>query len=285
MTIRILRRRGLGNTSTLGIKAKSKNDIEIIRNDKPVPNNTNILIRWGCTSQFPSEKTLNKVKGIQAVNNKYTSRKVLQEAGVNVPTLYANDIVDFEIKNYPVIVRKHFHSQGRDLYLCNNQQEVQIAIQKLNAPTYISEYIKKDREFGVFVFKGRVWSVVEKTAKNDAAKNAIAWNVAQGTHKFLNVRWNDWPVEVCKEALNAFKCFDLDFGRVDLIVKDGKPYVLELNSAHSLTSDYRHEAFSKCLDYYVENGELKEELDLENIKSYKSIIHPALRINKLGKNL
>jgi len=285
MKIVILRRRGLGNTSTIGIKSNSNNNIEITRNDKEIPQDTDLLIRWGCTSQFPSKKTLNKAEGIKAINNKYLSRKILQEAGVSVPKLYE----DIEaVDTFPVIVRPEYHAQGKILYYCNNQGELfdaEYHISNLGKDVYISEYIKKDREFGVFIFNNRIWSVIEKVPKIEGANNEIAWNVAQGTHRFQNVKWSEWPIEICKEALDAVKCFNIDFCRVDIIVKDNKPYILELNSAHSLTSNYRQEAFAKCLDYFIENGSVKNELELDNLTSYKGLIHPALRINKKLINL
>lgn len=284
MKIRILRRRGLGNTSTKAIKQYSNNDIEIIRNDAIIPEDTDLLIRWGTRSHFPSKKTLNKSQAISDVNNKYTSRKKLQEVGISVPKLvtYGDDV------NFPVIVRPEFHSQGKVLYFCNSRNEIQEAINELISKekgSYVSEYIKKDQEFGVFIFNNRVTSVIEKKPKSEEAKNTIAWNVAQGTHKFENVRWSNWPINVCIEALKAFKEFNLDFGRVDVIVKDDISYILEINSAHSLTSEYRQRIFAKCVDYYVENGSVVNDINFEEIVSYKSIIHPVLRINKLGKNL
>lgn len=284
MKIRILRRRGLGNTSTKAIKQYSNNDIEIIRNDAEIPQDTDLLIRWGCRSHFPSKRCLNKSQAISEVNNKYTSRKRLQEAGISVPKLVTTE----DDINFPVIVRPEFHSQGKLLYFCNSRNEIQEAVNELISKgkgSYVSEYIKKDQEFGVFIFNNRITSVIEKTPKSEEAKESIAWNVAQGTHKFENVRWSEWPINVCIEALKAFKEFSLDFGRVDVIVKDNVPYILEINSAHSLTSEYRQQTFAKCVDYYVENGSVINDINFEEVASYKSIIHPVLRINKLGKNL
>lgn len=284
MKVRILRRRGLGNGSTLGIKEFSNHDIEIIRNDKVIPQDTDLLIRWGCTSQFPSKKTLNKVDSIRLVNNKMLSRKMMQQSDVSVPKLYER----IEETKYPCIVRPHFHSQGKNLFLCNNEDELNTAITKVHQQgkdVYCSEYIKKDKEYGVFIFDNRVTSVIEKKPKHEEANNAIAWNVAQGTHKFENVRWGEWDMNVVKEALKAWECFGLTFGRVDIIVKDDIPYILEINSAHSLTSEYRKKIFAKCLDYYIENGEVKNNIDLDDNMSFKVVIHPALRENKLGKNL
>src|SRR5690606_31460544 len=144
-------RRGLGNGSTLGIKEFSNNEIEIIRNDKEIREDTDLLIRWRCTSQLPIKKTLNKVEAIKAVNNKFTSRKLMQDAGVSVPKLFENRN---DVK-FPCIVRPHFHSQGKELYNPANQFELGHCIDyfhKKDKDIYVSEYIKKDKEFGVFIF-------------------------------------------------------------------------------------------------------------------------------------
>lgn len=280
MKIRILRRRGLGNTSTKAIKQFSDHDIEIIRSDKEIPQDTDLLIRWGTTTKLPAKKTLNKASAINLIANKYLCRKKFFEAGISVPKLFTQDNVVF-----PVIVRPHYHSQGKKLWFCNNQQELKQAISK--APkNYISEYIQKDREYGVFVFNGRVTSMIEKVPKNVDAKNSVAWNVSQGTHAFQNLKWSEWNIQAAKLALEATNLIDgHTFSRVDIIEKDGVCYVLELNSAHSLTSEYRQKVFAKCLDYYIDNGPVQNELDLSKNLSFKSLIHPALRVNKQGHNV
>lgn len=273
----------MGNGSTKGIQEFSNNDIEIVRNDKEIPQDIDLLIRWGCTSRIPAKKVLNKSESIGAVNNKFQTRKMLKAAEVSAPELFEDmDNVDF-----PCIVRPHNHAQGKHLFLCNNDEELKTALEKiknLGKESYVSKYIQKDREFGIFVFDNRVWSVIEKIPKVYNGNDAVAWNVAQGTHAFQNVRWGEWNIDVCKLAIEAAKPFGIDFCRVDIIMKDNVPYVLELNSAHSLTSDYRKKGFAKCLDYFIENGRVKNDLDFEEVQTYKSIIHPGIRKNNKQKN-
>lgn len=281
MKIAILRRKRLGNTSCHAIKNNSKYQIDVIRNDHIPSEKYDVLVRWGTTSNFSSEKTLNKTPSIQLANNKAKSRQVMVDSGVNCPKMGSQ-------AGFPCIVRPEHHSQGRRLYLCKNQTELNNAIAKINKfgkNHYVSEYITKDEEWGVFVFQGRVTSMIKKVPKTQEAKKAIAWNVAQGTHAFENVNWDGWNLPVAIEGLKAIECIGLDFGRADIIVKNGVPYVLEVNSAHSLTSEYRQEIFAKCLDYYIEKGAPQNKLDLTNIKSYRSIIHPALRVNTQAINL
>lgn len=287
MNVVILRRKKLGFGSCMAIKAKSVNNIKVLRNDN-IPANMekpDLLIRWGCNSQLNSKKTLNKVEAMSLTNNKLESRYLFQERGIKTPKT-SQTLIEIP---YPMIIRPTNHSQGKQFYYCEDIIEATNAINKIagaGKSYYISEYIPKVREFGVFIFNGRVSSMIEKVPKNELAKEAYAWNVAQGTHTFENINWDNWHIESCIESLKAVKALDLDFGRVDIIVdEEGNSYVLEVNSAHSLTSEYRQEVFAKCLDYFIENGSTEKEINFENVQSYKSIIHPALRVNAQGINL
>ena len=77
-------------------------------------------------------------------------------------------------------------------------------------------------------------------------------------------------------AIEAFNLSSLDFGGVDVMVDaDGEVYVLEINSAPSLTSPYRQECFAKAFDYIILNN--KERIPLiDGRGGYTKFIHPAL---------
>jgi hypothetical protein len=60
-----------------------------------------------------------------------------------------------------------------------------------------------------------------------------------------------------------------------MVDAEGRPYVLEVNSAPSQTSEYRQRCVAKCFDYIVENG--KQHFDTPPIISnWKDVIHPAV---------
>ena len=226
--ILILRRRNLGKGSTSGIKKFSKysDRMRILISDlvKDYPENAKLLIRWGCIAVAPKVNTLNKATSIKNNSFKGVVRTLLKKNKVSVPTIYD---VSVALEAFPVVVRPTHHAQGRDLYLCNDVDEFAMAIDKIERSGrnyYISEYIDKDREFGIFVFGGRVTNVIEKVAKNDNAKEDIAWNVAKGNYKFVNVRWDNWPIKACIEAIKATKIVGLDFCRVDIMMKEDKVF-------------------------------------------------------------
>lgn len=275
----ILRRRRLGRTSCNEIARLSKTGIVAVRNDQPMPDGHDLIIRWGTTSNLPYKaKVLNEAAAIHWVADKATSRKIMADAGLSPQTwlsfdemlAYAEDVDSF-------IVRKSVHSQGRDLYHCLNTDGVKVACDKLGEGNYyISEYVAKVAEYRVLVGSGRVVWVAKKTP---ADPDAIAWNVAQGG-RFDNVRWGEWPLEAIRVAIEAWKLSGLDFGGVDVMVDaDGKAYVLEINSAPSQTSPYRQGCMAKYFDWIVNNDANHFE-PVEHIRKWQDVIHPALREGK-----
>lgn len=276
----ILRRRKLGKTSTEAIKAFSKQNINVIRNDKPIPTNVDFVIRWGCTSNVETNNVLNTAKAIHSITNKIEFRRLLENHTVKYAPKTWFSINDWlkEATSYPtIIVRPEQHAQGRHLLKFtleqynNGSQELNNFIAK-HPSYYISEYINKIAEYRVFIVQGRAVWVAQKTPSNP---EAIAWNVAQGG-RFDNVRWNDWPLKTVKTAIAAFNLTELDFGGVDLMVdKNNNVYVLEINSAPSQTSPYRQECTAKAFDYVIEYGKKRIPL-IEEKGGYLKFIHPAI---------
>jgi glutathione synthase/RimK-type ligase-like ATP-grasp enzyme len=120
--------------------------------------------------------------------------------------------------------------------------------------------------------QGRAVAVAQKTPSNP---DDVAWNVAQGG-RFDNVPWDSWPLQAVRKSIEAFNLSELDFGGVDVMVDaEGKAYIIEINSAPSLTSPYRQECMAKAFDYISEHG--KERIPLvEERGGYRKFIHPAV---------
>lgn len=276
MTV-IYRRRKLGRTSCREIKkSMTSPNVIISRSDRPfpAPEGHALAIRWGCTGTIPIRNVLNTAEAIHEVNNKIVFRRKLEAAELCPKTWF-----DYSPENrfvFPLIVRSAKHAQGRNLVVVNNQEELETACKKfLRGPTrgfYISEIIDKVAEYRVFVVQGRAVCVAKKTPSNP---EDIAWNVAQGG-RFDNVLWGDWPLKAVRIAIEGFLLSSLDFGGVDVMVDaNGQCYILEINSAPSLTSEYRQQCFAKAFDYIIENG--KERIPLIGRRGgYRKFIHPAI---------
>lgn len=290
MSVIILRRPKLG-LSVKHLVAKSQHIDKVVRNDRPLPQDLSLVFRWGTTSNVDCRNVVNTAEAIHRVNDKAGFRRLLMdawdEAQDNSPplcphtifndsdcTFQGNSIQSDEgwDMSFPLIVRPRTHAQGRHVYLVNNFEELQGAIARCGEGWYASEYINKVAEYRITFVQGRVVWVAKKTPGDP---NAIAWNVARGG-RFDNVRWDDWPLRSVRIAREAFVLSGLDFGAVDVMVDaEGRPYVLEINSAPSQTSPYRQECMAKAFDYIVVNG--KEPIPvIAERGGFKKFIHPAL---------
>jgi len=273
----LFRRRGLGNTSCREVSKFSKTGLGVVRSDKPMAPDIDMVFRWGCTANLGVKVgcVVNEAKAIHTVADKAGFRKLTADAGLAPTTWLHYEDVPVDAQGEladKLVVRRATHHQGKFLHVCSTLNELVKACQLYGEDYYISTYISKVAEYRVFVVSGRAVWVANKTP---ADKDAVAWNVAQGG-RFDNVRFNDWPLRVVKVAIEAFLLSGLDFGGVDIMVgEDGTPYVLEINSAPSQTSPYRQECTSKSFDYIINNG--KHIIPLVGEKGgWKKFIHPAI---------
>lgn len=279
----ILRRKWVGNPTTLHIASFSNKFSVHSTNDGEPPNpQGGVVFRWGTTSTIPGEGvTVNTAKAIHRVYDKRESRRALCAEGLSPKSWFSYE--DFLANGGEeaihdgglVIVRPNHHIRGQDMDLCKNNLQVYQACQKYEAP-YISTYIKKVKEFRVFVVSGRVLGICEKIPTN---KNDVSWGCADeegGSFKYIN--WSQWNMEMAEKAVRAARMMKIDFTAIDVIqaTNEGGFYILELNSAPSMPK-YWAECFAKAFDYIIDNG--KEFIPVHPDGDWKSYIHPALTDN------
>jgi glutathione synthase/RimK-type ligase-like ATP-grasp enzyme len=175
----------------------------------------------------------------------------------------------------PVVVRPSQHSRGQYFWVCDNMGDILEARDRCRAlglHGYISELIDKAAEYRVFVVQGRAVWVAQKIP---ADATQIAWNHTNGA-TFTNVRWGDWPLRAVRVAIEGFNLSGLDFGGVDVIVDhDGRPYIVEINSAATGDSPYRTECTARAFDYIVRNGKAHIPL-IEERGGWRKFAHPCL---------
>lgn len=279
----ILRRPNLGRTSALAIKRDSGHSMDVVLNrDYDLKEKYDLVIRWGCTTTVRAGRVLNHASAIGRVNNKWLFRKEMMsddEMSGYVPrTLESLEEWELKKEQFPhVVVRPHFHSQGRDILLVHKDHEDlkdRLLYAECNIPNhYVTEIVNKKEEYRVYVVQGRAVCVAKKQPYNSSD---FAWNVAQGG-SFENVRWSDWPLKAVKIAIKATNFMALDFGGVDIIIdQNDKPFILEINSAPSLTSAYRQACFSKAFDYMIETENTGIIPLVDRLSNWKKFIHPAL---------
>lgn len=197
-----------------------------------------MVIRWG--TQEPIETNnksivYNKIPGLRIATDKAESRKIMAEKGVSVPGTVTMD--NYQDVNYPIIARPPIHSKGYNFIVLKTPKDF---IAHYNPEKfYYSEFIDKEREFRVHAGHGKVLALMEKIKPKNP--NELAWNRAiNDSDPFINVRWGEVDKQgikcVLDEALKAIDAMGLDMGGVDVMYKDGKAYVLEVNTAPTLNS-------------------------------------------------
>lgn len=269
----IIRKTGAGRDATAAIVAKSNRAIAgVLKNDvltrfkgKRIPQSIGYLFRWGYTGDVPAHATVvNEARAIGLTSDKATFRAKLNEKGLSPKAG----------EEFPCVVRPKYHAQGEHVHLCKTANELQIAKARCGAGAYVSAFIDKVAEYRVFVVSGRVAWVARKTPPN-VNPRPVAWNHTFGS-VFTNERFDSWPLKVCRTAIEAFNLSGLDFGAVDVMVdKDGKPYVLEINTAIALESEYRATTIAKCFDWITIHGKGMIPL-VERRGGYTKFVHPAV---------
>jgi len=268
----ILRAASLGKKSMpnlaelLGVKVYTSEDT--------IPQD-DYAFRWGCTSKnLGQTKVVNKSSAIDETSDKKGFRVKLAAQGLAPRTWSTLKEYIEGIESYGpvgrVLVRPSFHQRSQGIHDCTKLSEVVVAIEKISGPYYISEYIAKQREFRVFVCSGRIAWMIEK---HPQSSEEVSWGCVS-TGDFDYVPWTEWPQEISECALRAMAVSDLDFGAVDIIVKDSEAFALEINTACYLTPYYT-KCVAKVFKHVIQNG--RDHFDLPSSFSWDSVIHPAIQ--------
>lgn len=103
------------------------------------------------------------------------------------------------------------------------------------------EYIKKETEWRVHVFQGKVIDIQRKARNKDVPDDQVNWQIRNHDNGFIYARGD--VGEIARDILGDLEAaatltvnhLKLDFGAVDIIVtKGGKVYILEVNTAPGL---------------------------------------------------
>lgn len=170
---------------------------------------------------YQREGEINPSHAIYLASSKRRALEVMAKAEVPTPTLNGD--------RFPVVARPDKHRAGKHFWLCWNREELNEAY-NLGA-THHLKFIEGGREFRVHVAFGKSIKLVEKIGGDPVIKNHAYGSQFMYPHNFSHKK------SLRKWARKAVESLGLDFGAVDVIYKEGKFYVLEVNSAPSLTSE------------------------------------------------
>lgn len=184
-------------------------------------------INWG----YPRGGAINSDSAVRLASNKRLALLHMAQSGVSTPTIW----IGRPALTTPVIGRPDRHKAGSGFYFCRTEAGVRRAVRK--GATHFLEFIPEAREFRVHVAFGKSIKIAEKIGEGNrkSFKRGAEFVYPDFDHKKSLRR-------VAKQAVASL---GLDFGAVDILYKDDKYYVLEVNTAPSLTSN------SDAIDRYV----------------------------------
>lgn len=216
--------------------ARALDTLRVYPNKHYKPKSNHLIINWG-NSRFPMwdymrwGKFLNRPHHVNTAANKLLSFRAFTTNLISCPlwtkeTSIAQQWID---DGYRVFGRQTLtgHS-GEGILIFNQGDEV------TPCPLYTRE-VKKDKEYRVHVFNGKVIDYQQKKKKLNFEGESV-----NGIRNYAN-GWvyarNDVVLseEVREEAIKAVKALGLDFGAVDVCtVKGGGVCVFEVNTACGL---------------------------------------------------
>lgn len=200
-----------------------------------LPKIDDTIVVWGANHN-PNWKNgtyINTPEQISIATNKLSTFNILAQHNISIPE-YTTDLntAKLWVQNNWVVCRKLLRaSGGRGIVLAKTQDEL------VKAPLYV-KYKRKDKEYRVHIFKGKVIDAAEKKRRQLENRpenyNPYIRNYEYGwVYCRDNVNLTEDTLQLAKDTISAL---ELDFGAVDIIYnsKSNKAYVLEINTAPGL---------------------------------------------------
>jgi len=177
--------------------------------------------------------------------NKGITKRIIQSAGVNTApwiTVKSVEAIDYDkIKtfNYPVFVKPNNGGSSVATFLVKNEDDIEHAVReglKYDSEVIIEKYIKGE-EITSFVLNGEVFPTIILRPKKGEFFDYQSKYEEGGADEIVEILQDDLQSavnEISKKVWDVLGC--KSYSRIDMIVNNGVPYVLEVNTLPGLTS-------------------------------------------------
>lgn len=188
--------------------------------------------------------------------DKDITKKILKSAGVNTADWLCVESVEeidydyIEKMDYPVVVKPNCGGSSVATNIIKKKEDIESAVRlalDYDTEVIIEKYIKGD-EITCCMLDGRTLPIIsirpkseffDYTAKYaDGGSDEIIVDLEEGLQKKVQ--------KIALECWKVLKCSV--YVRVDMIVKDGVPYVLELNTLPGMTKNSLFPKSAKAVD-------------------------------------
>ncbi len=176
--------------------------------------------------------------------NKYKVLDFLSKKEILTPPLFKAINKREGIHSYPIFGRNFKHSKGRDIEIINNKEELYNSNKD-----FFTLFINKEGEYRTHYLFGEVVNITKKKLADGEEGSKYIWNTETG-YKHIEYRKEGYMYKVLESVTKEIgSLLKVDFGALDFVVLDSKPYFLEINFAPCLEG--------RRLETYTENIKLK----------------------------
>ena len=173
--------------------------------------------------------------------DKNNSKKIIKDLGYATPKWnLVNRVIDYNLINYPCIVKPNTQGSTYGLSIVNNAEELNRAVnfaKKYDSDVLIEQYIS-GREITVGILDGKALPIVEIKPKHDIYDYECKYKPGMSSY-FCPAKFNDQITSKIKfDSELIFKALGCKgYGRIDYIIdKNMNYYFLELNTLPGMTS-------------------------------------------------
>lgn len=178
--------------------------------------------------------------------DKNICKKILKQENITtapwttVKNLENIDYEKIEKIGYPLFIKPNSGGSSVATFLIKDKSEVYDAVKKVlehDKEAMIEKYIKGE-EYTSFILNGEVFPTISIKTENEffdyEAKYSQGDKAAKEEVVYLEKELQDKVNEISKKCWDAFNC--RVYVRVDVIISEGTPYVLELNTLPGMTA-------------------------------------------------
>lgn len=210
-------------------------------------------------------KVFNNSECIKNCDNKAITYQILEQNGIAIPQTFILPLMFFYKKEYiigfvdkivselsfPLIAKKWFGSEGQQVFLLNNKEEIFDLIEKEKGKELLFQHYYKECK-GTDIRINIVGNEIVASMKRKSVNGDFRSNLSNGgtAEKYSPTK------EEQEIALSSSKALNCDFCGVDIMQTNDGPVVCEVNSNAHLLNIYKvtgTNVAKKILEYIVNN--------------------------------
>ena len=176
--------------------------------------------------------------------NKGLTKRIIQSAGINTApwiTVKSVDEIDYDkirTFTYPVFVKPNNGGSSVATFLVKHEDDIEQAVReglKFDSEVIIEKYIKGE-EITSFVLNGEVFpTIILRPKKGEFFDYKSKYDTGGAEETVINLQKDlqEAVNEISKKVWDVLGC--KSYSRIDMIISNGVPYVLEVNTLPGLT--------------------------------------------------